>query len=492
VFWEGKTMAMKWQKPVLVGGISLSLALWMWQSWQQTLGDVGGMTLWGVVVVYTGYRWFKRQQPKVMPVVSQAPVNSEKVLQAIAATQKLIQQLQTETINPADLAEIPTLETELSQFPDLDRSALNLMVTGGKGVGKTTLINLLVTSPKAESAITAPTLTYKETPALFAPDSPHLDLEDTLNYDLVLFLTNGDLTDTEWQTLAPLAQQQSTCLVFNKQDQYEPIAAAKISAQLQQRVGGLLPPIAIVGVSAAPRRIKVVQEQGVGETQSWLESPDPDIASLTTKLQQVINQERQQLVLATTFRRVQSLQRRVIAQLHQGRCDRSQPIIEQYQWLAAATAFANPVPMLDLLATGAINAQLIMDLGQVHQQKISLAQAENAVGVLAELLIKLGVVEFSTQTIGHLLKSNALTYVAGGLIQGASAAYLTRVSGLSLIAYFQENYDQLDQETTPFNGHRLQAILQRVYQQNQLPALQGLIQQATQKLVKPLSNPQPE
>ncbi len=473
-------MAIKWQKPVLVGGISLSLALWMWQSWQQTLGDISGMTLWGVVVAYTGYRWFKRQQPQVMPPVTQAPVNSEKVLQAIATTQKLIQQLQTETTNSLEL--IPPLEAELSQLsPDLDRPTLNLLVTGGQGVGKTTLINLLDNSPEAKSALAAPTFTYTETPALFAPDSPSLDLEDSLNYDLVLFLTNGDLTDPEWQTLAPLAQQQSTCLIFNKQDQYTPMAAAKISVQLQQRVAGLLSPEAIMGISTAPRRIKVVQEQEVGEAQSWLESPEPDLASLTTKLQQVISQERQQLVLATTFRRVQSLQRRVIAQLHQGRCDRSQPIIEQYQWLAAATAFANPVPMLDLLATGAINAQLIMDLGQVHQQKISLAQAENAVGVLAELLIKLGVVEFSTQTIGHLLKSNALTYVAGGLIQGASAAYLTRVSGLSLIAYFQENHDPLDQEAVPFNGGQLQAILQRVYQQNQLPALQSLIQQATQK-----------
>lgn len=479
VCWEGKTMAIKWQKPVLVGGISLSLALWMLQSWQQTLGDIGGMTLWGVIVVYTGYRWFKRQQPQVVPPATQAPVNSEKVLQAIAATEKIIRQLAAETTNPAEL--IPQLEAELSQLsPDVDRSVLNLLVTGGSGVGKTTLINLLDNSPEVASAVAAQAFTYTETPALFAPNSPNLYLEDSLNYDLVLFLTNGDLTDPEWQTLAPLAQQQSTCLVFNKQDQYEPLAAAKISAQLQQRVAGLLPPEAIVGVSAAPRNIKVVQEQEVGEAQSWLESPEPDLASLTTKLQQVISQERQQLVLATTFRQVQSLQRRVIAQLHQGRCDRSQPIIEQYQWLAAATAFANPVPMLDLLATGAINAQLIMDLGQVHQQKISLAQAENAVGVLAELLIKLGVVEFSTQTIGHLLKSNALTYIAGGLIQGASAAYLTKVSGLSLIAYFQENYDQ--QEATTFDGRRLQAILQRVYQQNQLPVLQGLIQQATQKL----------
>lgn len=475
-------MATRWQKPVLVGGISLSLALWMWQSWQQTLGEVGGMTLWSMVVVYTGYRWFKRQQPKVAPVVTPNPVNSEKVLQAIATTQTLIQQLQTETTNLPKLAEIPDLEAQLSQLaPSLDRSTLNLLITGGKGVGKTTLINLLENQP----GLTSRTLVFTETPALFTPNAASLDLETTLNYDLILFLTNGDLTNSEFQTLVPLSKQQYTSLIFNKQDQYEPIASAKISAQLHQRVAELLLTVSVVGISAAPRQIKVIQEQAGGEAQKWQETPEPNVAALTQQLQQVINQEGQQLILATTLRRVQSLQKLVVTKLHQGRYDRSQPIIEQYQWIAAATAFANPVPMLDLLATGAINAQLIMDLGQIYHQKISLAQAENVVRVLAELLIKLGVVEFSTQTIGHLLKSNALTYIAGGLIQGASAAYLTRVSGLSLITYFQENSDQLNQEVSQFNIHQLQKIIQKIYQQNQLPVLQGLIQQATQKFITP-------
>ena len=33
-------------------------------------------------------------------------------------------------------------------------------------------------------------------------------------------------------------------------------------------------------------------------------------------------------------------------------------MMEKYQWIAAAAAFANPVSSLDLLATAAINAQM--------------------------------------------------------------------------------------------------------------------------------------
>jgi hypothetical protein len=53
-------------------------------------------------------------------------------------------------------------------------------------------------------------------------------------------------------------------------------------------------------------------------------------------------------------------------------------------------------------------------------------------------MLKLGLVEVTTQTIGSILKGNAFTYVAGGAVQGVSAAYLTRLAGLSLIEYFQE------------------------------------------------------
>jgi uncharacterized protein (DUF697 family) len=64
--------------------------------------------------------------------------------------------------------------------------------------------------------------------------------------------------------------------------------------------------------------------------------------------------------------------------LNQVRRDRALPIIEQYQWIAAAAAFANPVPALDLLATAAISAQVVSDLGAIYQQKFSLQQAQAA------------------------------------------------------------------------------------------------------------------
>ncbi len=503
----GRDMAEKWQKPVLVGGIGLSVTLWMLQSWQHTLGslggDFGGVTLWGGAAAYFGYRWWKRQQPTNPVVVDRSPANAEQLHRAITTTKDLITQLQTEQLqnsqNQPDLDLVNTLETKLEQLRQgSDRQELNLLVTGGKAVGKTTLIQVLPPLGDKPVTLTETLPLFSIEPEISNPKNlnPELSLNSTFNsafnYDLVLFLTNGDLTDSELQTLQPLAQQQRTLLIFNKQDQYLPLEAAKLLVQLQQRVLGLLPPAAVLGISAAPRPVKVIQQQAIGTEVTRQEIPQPNLTALTTTLQEILTQEKQELVWATSLRQVSTLQQSTKGYLNQLRLDRSQPIIEQYQWLAAAAAFANPVPALDLLATGAINTQLIMDLGQIYQQKISLTQAENVVGVLAELLLKLGVVEFSTQTLSHLLKSNVVTYLAGGLIQGASAAYLTKVSGLTLITYFQENQDNSNSEISQFNIPKLREILQHISQQNQLPVLQKILQQASQKFVSPSFAPKAE
>jgi uncharacterized protein (DUF697 family) len=231
--------------------------------------------------------------------------------------------------------------------------------------------------------------------------------------------------------------------------------------------------------------VKVRQHQADASVQEWLEPQKPDLTALSDRLTQILAQEAQQLVWATTIRAAMILKAEVKSQLNKVRRDRALPIIEQYQWISAAAAFANPVPVLDLLATAAISSQLVIELGEIYQQKFSLQQAQTAAKTLGSLMLKLGLVELSTQTIGGILKSNAFTYVAGGAVQGVSAAYLTRLAGLSLIEYFQE---QEQSETTatgqPFNFERIGQKLQKVFQQNQRTTfLQGFVKAVVARIL---------
>jgi uncharacterized protein (DUF697 family) len=229
--------------------------------------------------------------------------------------------------------------------------------------------------------------------------------------------------------------------------------------------------------------VKVRKYQADGNVQEWMEQPAADVQQLTQQLNEILVQQSQQLVWTTTTRQALLLKAEAKNYLNGVRCDRATPIIEQYQWIAAAAAFANPVPALDILATAAINAQMVMDLGNIYQQKFSLEQAQTVAGTMGSLMLKLGLVELSTKAISTVLKSNAVTFVAGGLVQGVSAAYLTRVAGLSLIAYFEQQEIALDSGNN-LNLDKLRQTLQNVFQQNQqLAFLQGFVKQGVKRLV---------
>jgi hypothetical protein len=329
-----------------------------------------------------------------------------------------------------------------------------------------------------------------ETPALFtAVDADEMSetaaKELARASDLVLFLTTGDLTEPEFLCLQQLAaENRRIMLVFNKQDQYLPEERPLVLQQLQQRVQGIVRAEDVVAGAAAPGLVKVRQHQPDGKVFERMEQPAPEITQLAQQLSQILVRFGQQLVWASTFRAAVAIKAEVKTALNEIRRSRALPVIEQYQWIVAATAAANPVAALDLLATAAINAQLVIDLGEIYQQKFGLQQAQTVAKTLGSLMLKLGLVELSTQTIAGILKSNAITFVAGGVVQGVSSAYLTRLAGLSLIEYFQAQETGTTADGGLVNIDKLRETVQNVFQANQRVAfLQSFVKQTMGRLV---------
>jgi uncharacterized protein len=126
---------------------------------------------------------------------------------------------------------------------------------------------------------------------------------------------------------------------------------------------------------------------------------------------------------------------------------------------------------------------MLVDVGNVYQQKLSLENAQSATGSIGKLIVKLGVVEIASQTIAGLLKTNAVTYIAGGTIQGISAAYLTHITGLSSIAYFQEKEFESNADRN-LNIDRFGQKLQQVFEQTKRTTfLENLVKQSLVKLL---------
>ncbi|MGB3788746.1 MAG: DUF697 domain-containing protein [Phormidesmis sp.] len=431
---------MQLKRPILVGGLGLSASLWLLNIvGHSPVGHVMGdsSSLIGLVAVGAGVWLFNKSRGTelaVEPPLAIGPVDKTMIESAIAKIEAtlgtLIEELSEET--KADKTQPVWSQIEEKRkaiarlLTNLDRETLSLAVVGNKSAGKTKLISQLKSGWQSEQPKVKEILEVNGEETLPATDA-----------DLVLFVAAGDLTQSELQQIHTLLKAGYRLqIALNKQDQLLPVDRQSVLQQIQARVEEL--GIGVSAIAANPAAIKVRKHKENGDIEELTETPEPELAKLTNKLTYLVKNETQKLVFTTTLRQAKALQIEVQQLLNAQRKQRALPIVEQMQWIAAGSAFASPLPSLDLLASTAINGQLIIDLGAVYGQTFSLEQAKKAATSLAELLVKLGLVELSTQAFGSLLKTHVATYVAGGALQGVSAAYLTRTVGLSLIDFFEE------------------------------------------------------
>jgi len=462
------------QRPLVIGSVSLALVIGLLELLNQTVGEWGVYAL--VAMTISAAVWWVQKPTQQKATISLPKyVDAGVVKQKLAEAEQVIERLQQEGAegNAATPIEPQVLQfqAQVSQIAgELDRESLRLMVMGSKGSGKTSLIqrlqeSWLATAPQPVTLFEAPSFSIGSDLGV-AADA--IALRQAMTADLVLFLVTGDLTESELQTLKQLAARKRTLLVFNKQDQYLPDERQLLVARMREWGRGWLAEADVVAIAADPRPLKVRQHGADGSVIEWLEDQTADVNALSQRLTAILQRESRQLVLASSLGTAQTLKSDAAAALNDLRRARALPIVEQFQWIAAGTAFASPIPTLDVVATAAINVQMILDLGRIYQQKFSIDQAQKVVTALGSLILKLGLVELSTRAISSLLKTNAITYIAGGCIQAVSAAYLTRIAGLTLIEYFHTQEPNLTlADAQPLAIERLGQVLQQVFQQNQ-------------------------
>lgn len=482
-------MSLAVRPSVWIGGASLIAGAWVLEWLHPGATHFGETMVWGAAAVGAATWLLRGCQSPDLSALSPKVLDRAAVEAMLQAVERRIQQLETEIGGEAEATlqgemAIANLRTQLATlWTALNRQALQVAVVGSKSVGKTTLIKQI----EAIQTDLPRTFSLHEINLPASTTQPEdVPLQTRIcSADLVLFLTKGDLTDSDYQTVQQLVQRQHRVLVvLTQQDQYLPGERPLVLQQVRERVQGKILVQDVVAIAAQPAVLKVRQQQADGTLHERLEQPAPDLLSLTERLTTVLHTEADVLLLTTVQRQAEDLKASVQTVLNQLRRDRALPLIEQSQWVAAAAAFATPVPSLDLLATAAITTQLVADLGRIYQQQFSLEREKTIATTLAELMVKLGLVELSTQAIAPLLKSNALTFAAGGLLQGISAAYLTRIAGLTLASYFEE---QSALETTGeglLQLDRLTQKLKAVFQENQRGAfVQTLVQQGISRLM---------
>ncbi|MEM6445473.1 MAG: DUF697 domain-containing protein [Cyanobacteria bacterium P01_D01_bin.123] len=360
---------------------------------------------------------------------------------------------------------------------DVKSERLRLVMFGTSSAGKTSAIAALLGHHAGETAPTLGTTTRGRTHTYTLPGfGGDIDLIDTpglqtvgacgeaeakqlvTKADLVVFVAAEDIDAIEFAALQLLSQQcKRTILALNKTDCRLPADNQLILERLREKTQPWMPTENVVEIAAAPAPMAVRHVADDGSVTETEVPREPDVRSLTERVGKILQREGKQLHLAAAMVRAQNLAASVDTAISRDRRGRAERVVRRMQWATAGAVAATPLPVLDLVAAAAMNARTITELHDIYEREISFEQAQKMARVLGKLLLKLGGAELASQAVGSLLKATPLA-AAGVTLQAASAAYLTRVAGLSYL-------DWLESET-PWNERtmlaRLRSQLQHV------------------------------
>jgi hypothetical protein len=158
----------------------------------------------------------------------------------------------------------------------------------------------------------------------------------------------------------------------------------------------------------------------------------------------------------------------------------AEKVVERFQWIGAGVITVTPLPVVDLLATAAVNAQMVVEIGRIYGSELNMDRGRELALSLGKTLASLGIVQGAIELLSRVLQLSIAAYPIGKVIQGVTAAYLTRIAGKSFIEYFRHDQDWGDGGITE--------VVQRQFQLNRRDEfIKTFVQEAIARVVKPLA-----
>ena len=256
--------------------------------------------------------------------------------------------------------------------------------------------------------------------------------------DLILFVTDSDLNQTEYESLCQLIKtNRPVIVVLNKKDLYSQQELDQLVSGIRdERFADALPPEDLVLTAADPKKIEYVIEDADGTTRTEMRSPGPDTEALRARILEILGRDGKSL-LAFNAAMFASDKSDKIASLKVKMRDRkASKLIWGYAVSKAIAAAANPIPLFDVLGGTLIDASQIVALGRVYDIKMT---RRNATGLLKTVLFAAGWITAASYAVPSILK--AFTAGTSTLItapsQGAAAGYGSYIVGQAAKYYLE-------------------------------------------------------
>ena len=342
----------------------------------------------------------------------------------------------------------------------LEHGHLHLAVFGRVSTGKSSLLNALI----GEEAFSVSPLhgetrhssiqpwSEVQTGGVFLIDTPGLDeaggedreamaREVAGRSDLVIFVLDSDITDSELHALRTLlAQGRPVIVALNKSDLFTAPERDALLQSIRDKTDGIVDPEQIIAVAAQPRPQIVVEVGEAGAEKESARQREPDVEILRIRLWDILDAEGKTLAALNASLFASDLSDQVGRRILAARRDLGDKLVRTYCVGKGIAVAFNPVPVADLFAAAFIDVGMVVHLSRVYDLPLSQREAGSLVKVIvAESAALMGTV-WALHFVSTALKigtAGLSTIVTAGA-QGAIAYYSTYVVGQVAAKYLGE------------------------------------------------------
>ena len=333
----------------------------------------------------------------------------------------------------------------------IEHGHLHLAAFGRVSTGKSSLLNALIgrevfsVSPlhgetrqseiQAWSEVDAGGVYLIDTPGLDeagGADREALAREVAGRSDLVLFVLDGDITDTELRALQTLlAQGRPVLVALNKSDMFTQDEQVTLLKSLREKLDGIVDGNNVIAVAARPRPQTVVRVADDGSEVRSERERDPDVEALKLRIWEILDAEGKTLAALNASLFAADLSDQVGQRILAARRELGDRLVRTYCVGKGIAVAFNPVPVADLFAAAFIDVGMVVHLSRVYDLPLSRTEAGSLVKVIvAEAAALMGTV-WALHFVSSALKvgtAGLSTIITAGA-QGAVAYYSTYVVG---------------------------------------------------------------
>jgi small GTP-binding protein len=278
--------------------------------------------------------------------------------------------------------------------------------------------------------------------------------------DLILFVTDSDLNQTEYAALVQLAAgHKPIILVLNKVDNYTPREREQLCEALRDsRLSGIVGPEDVVETSADPHLREVIIEGADGSERREYRKGPPKVETLKARILEVLDRDGKALVALNAAMYAADKSDRIGTMKIRMRDEQATTIIWSYAAMKSIGVALTPLPAADVLAGSAVDVTMVVTLAHVYGMSLTWINARQLIESILKAAGWVMLGEMATHLAASLFKG--LTFGTGTVLtalpQGAAAGYGSYIVGQAAKYYFEHG--------ASWGGEAPKAVVSRILQ----------------------------